>query len=140
MNDKAYRTQKKRVKALVERWHAPLGMGWWKITFDWARSEFVDAPRRAMRVRTQYEYRCADIEVALPVVAELKDDALEHYLLHEYAHILIEGMVAYQHLEAEAFRLQDEYTATTLATIFQWVRDAGRQDLKRDLRTKKEAA
>jgi hypothetical protein len=137
MTDADYRAQKKRVQALAARWEPSLGLRWWRLTYTWFREPFEDKPRVAMQCGQQYEYRCANIDVSLPLCADMDDDALEHYLLHEYGHILLDAMATYRELGEEPFRLQEEHTATTLATIFQWVREAGRED---ERKSKKKAA
>lgn len=125
MSDEAADAQKARVMELYARWGDPLGLGWQRaVTFEWHRGPIPDYPRAAMACCVQWQYKSAAISVCLPKIADLNDDDLEWAVVHELIHVFLGGLVEAHdnRVDADAFRMIEEHTASTLAQAVMWLR------------------
>lgn len=126
MNDKDYAKQKKRIKKLVEKWHDPMGMGWFHIDMNWDRARKDDVPNTAARTVSSWQYRNADITWYLPACADNDDDFMENIVVHEFVHILIAPLALVD--KETDLPLQHEYATECVARAMRWVREAGAKD------------
>ena len=133
MNDAEYEQQKARVQAVFERWVKPIGLGWWQIDVFWHRDErygddvrYAGTPRAcAAQCYADWEYMTASIEIYLPVIAQLDDEALEYAILHELAHVFLSEMRPNEDVRTQADAKHEERVATTLAKALIWARKTG---------------
>jgi len=146
MDDKAYRAQKARVEALIEKWVKPVGLGYWRLTFSWYREPLPPYPGKQapsapdvvlMDVRADWRYNQAFIRVCLPEVAELDDDHLEWAFVHELMHVFLNEMRYYGD---DGRKEHEERVASHLASAFIWLRNHERAQAKRPKRATKVAA
>lgn len=123
MNDAEYETQKARVKALVDRWIKPLGLGWWTIHIFYERepltrhSDLAPGWTALFETTALWQYATATITAYLPDLADESDDDLDELFLHELGHILVCEL-----RQDEDRRAHEERVATMLAKAFCWLR------------------
>lgn len=135
MNDAEYERQRARVMTLVHKWQMQLGLGSWKIRYEWERgsislpSGLKTSERFApiMICEPHWPYLMADVLVSLQEVKDATDEDLEHYLVHEYAHCLLNEMHDWNEEEG---RFHEERVATMLEKAFVWVWQAGWESAK----------
>lgn len=123
MRDAEYDAQRERVKVIIDRWYASLGLKWWRTDFNWYDGPIPDAHEDAiMTCEADWRYMHATIRICVPKVAEIEDDAyLEYCMIHEFCHILVCEM---RERCDDCQRGHEERVVTMLAKAFQWVRDA----------------
>lgn len=137
MTDKQYKEQKARMKKLINKWVAPLGLNWWKLQYEWIRSDhdggettympFTGKDQKftcIMSVVTDYYYKTATIQFYLLTLMDYSDEELERHFVHECMHIHLKAM------QTKQKAAEEELVATSLADAFIWVRDAGSKDAK----------
>ena len=128
MTDKEYAFQKKRVLDLRKKWHSLLGLGWWKVEFNFCREpkdsseKSTYAPKAVggfwsvvMETSSDPYYLTANVTCYLTECMKLDDSDLEETYLHEMMHIFLAPM---QHNKKSG---EEERVATSLARAFQWV-------------------
>lgn len=125
MNDADYEGQKIRVDALIDRWVKPIGLGWWRIDFNWSRERKEASPdspsdfQCVMECSAKWQYRKAAITCYAPAVAEIEDDDyLEWVFIHELMHIFVN-----ESRESDDWMSHEERVCSELASAFQWLRD-----------------
>lgn len=136
MTDAEYEAQKARVRALIERWVAPLGLGWWQITFEFERDsgqfkvDGVPSLKTVGCTGADWRYLSATIGWNVSRLPEFDDDKLEAVFVHELMHIFLnEFRALIEDGEKLGTNLRDdwlaheEHTATVLSKAFIWVRD-----------------
>ena len=131
MTDAEYKAAKKRVQAVADRWRTVLGLGWWRITFVWSRTEKATDEERHGRdfnciadTSVKWQYLDATITFYLPMVTGVSDDHLDYIVRHEFMHVLVREMRWQDHGDADNLD-HEERVATTLAKAFAWTREAG---------------
>lgn len=125
MTDKEYKIEVERIRKLIKKWRSPLGLGWWKVTFEYEREEPEEdgkteyAPRdvdgiwRNVAVtRCDPNYLLATITFYLIQTRKLSDDELEETFVHECMHIILSPM------HTRRMAAQEELVATQLARAF----------------------
>lgn len=134
MTDAEYQAQKDRVKALIERWVKPIGLGWWRIDFNWSRErkepadDSPSATRCVMECHALWKYRKATITCYVPAVEEIEDDEyLEWIFIHELMHIFVNEI-----REPEDWMSHEERVCSELASAFQWLRQSLVKDFDGD--------
>lgn len=137
MTDKEYREQKQRIKALFSKWHI-LGLGWFRVHYEWDRARCMDEPMEAMKTEVSWQYREVTFTVRLPACQELDDDHLEHIVVHECAHALTGGFMAQLDLTSPGQVQIMEHATEMVANAIIWSREAGKRDtLKAGKKTQK---
>ncbi len=135
MNDTEYRTQEKRVSAILKRWSYPLGLNWWHLSIkiereiDAEAQDDSDGYHTVMHTVVRWEYRTATITIYGPHIIDMEDDKLEHCLLHEFMHVWTAEACEKPHKHVE--RVVD-----SLAWMLKWTREAGYKDAAKDVRRK----
>lgn len=129
MTDKEYKVELKRIKKLIKKWPKNIGLGWWRIDFQYIRDDVnteetsyspkvMDGKWESIMVTTCDPYYLkAKIEIYFKFTSQLKDDELEHAFLHELMHIFMSPM----HTKQKA--KEEELVATQLAKAFIWAQD-----------------
>jgi hypothetical protein len=117
MTDAEYEVAKARVAGFCEKWYGPCGLGWWVITYEWCRdtrdyTPGANAKAAAAVTHTNWVYRQATIDWNLDVLQTQNDTELEGIVIHEFAHVLIDCLMA--HVPAKARDLM-EYTTENVA-------------------------
>jgi hypothetical protein len=129
MTDKEYREQKRRVQKYIDKWREPMGIGWFRVTFEWSRLEDGET---AARTLSSWQYKNATITWFLPHLAKFTDDVVEQTVVHEFAHILLSGLAQNQIHDDESMANQiNEYTTEIVANAVMWAREAGQKDKKK---------
>lgn len=101
MTDAEVRRQKARIKRLVFRWKAALGLERWSITHEFYRGPIPDAQRPGAwdgplaETKADFRYLHAAILWSLEEVAEVDDDELRRHVVHEFAHCLTDEFKRY---------------------------------------------
>lgn len=127
MTDAQFKAQRRRLKALIKRWHHRLGLAWWRVHYVYHRdsSEFASSDdglvhnAAAATTLADWRYLEATISFNMQELAELDDEALEFVFVHELMHVLVaemradhEGKRRHEHVDHE------ERVCTTLARAF----------------------
>jgi hypothetical protein len=133
MTDAEYEEQKGRIRKLVEEWVKPIGLGWWRIDFEYERED-KPCPEGATdscvaECHVAWKYLQATITFYLPQVARLDDERLEYAFVHELMHVYLNQMrpwmskewPQYEFLEAEN-SAREERVATELGHAFVWLK------------------
>lgn len=134
MKDAEFEAQVARIKALIDPWVKPLGLGWWSITiqYDDDPLAFRDAwddrvPETAVaRTRADWRYAEASIRwnVQRLVATEFSDKELELIFVHELMHIFVNEMRYDWPNDTDHDMNHEERVCTTLAKAFIWLRDS----------------
>ena len=122
MNDAEFEAQKVRIKALIEKWHAPVGLRWWTVTHQYVVAA-EDMPEDAgtevlAKATVRWQYLRAEIVWNMRNVEDCDDDYLEKAFVHECMHVLLNEMRS--HTDD---LLHEERVASSLANAFLWTRD-----------------
>lgn len=96
MDDKQFKAQRKRVRALWAKWREVLGLYAWDVSLNYYRGPFeldgevsFDASASA---KVNWEYQRATLSFNLVCVMDMSDAALEEMVVHECTHILVREM------------------------------------------------
>lgn len=87
MNDNDYKELKSKLTKLIKKWYEPIGWGWWRTDFAYARERNPDNSDVAAITQADFKYSHATITFYMPVLAEMSDEELEHTFVHELCHI-----------------------------------------------------
>ena len=138
MNDKAYNEHKARIQKLLTRWVTPMGLNWFKVDVTWDRSYAKDGSA-AITDMSNWKYRDFGITFYMPTCADMNDEELEKLVVHELCHVLLapiscnmEGTDDNDHYRRDIMELNTEI----VASAFLWVRHAGTDDQKAELKAK----
>ena len=120
MTPAAYERQKNRVRKLFRRWREPLYLHEWHIDLVFEDGEFISPDGRvshdaAATCHALWPYRRATITFNTQHIQHMDDDELEHTVIHEAMHILLNEMRD----DSEENLDHEERVATTLAHAFQ---------------------
>lgn len=139
MTDKEYKREKQRIQKLIEKWVRPIGLGWWRIKFEYEREEpdsrekTAYAPKvvgdywRSVMVTTcDPNYLRASVVSYLTQTRNIDDEELEETFVHELMHIFLAPMSHEDHAAEE------ERVATLLARgfIYMTSKEGGDEDAK----------
>ena len=142
MNDKEFTAQKRRIRAIVKKYHA-IGIGWWKLDIEYARHP-ADMPggipeptqsgkwELAASTHVAWQYRDAKITFNMEAAKDADDENLEKRFLHEYAHCLLNEMRSIAKSNdalVENWVEHEEAVATSLASTIFWAYKAGRDSV-----------
>lgn len=133
IGDKDFKTQRRRVQALLDKWLQPLGLLWWKIDVTWDKATICDdkGPDREhclAHVHVQWEYLQAAITFHLFKILDENDENLERIVVHELCHILVKEMrapIAPSDEVNDEWRKHEERVVSALASAFLWTRRDG---------------
>ncbi len=130
MTDKEYRSQKKRVEKFADKWFRTMGLGWFKVDFEWSRLENGEV---AANTLSSWQYKAATITWYLPHIAKYDDDTIERCVVHEFAHVLLSGLAQNMIHDDETMANQiNEYTTEVVTSAIMWSRIAGQEDKKKE--------
>lgn len=115
MKKKDFKRQHARIGKMVDKWLTALGLKWWRVEVNY--HDGGDS-RVAMECWAQWQYLSARIDIYVPVVAELDDDALERTFVHECIHVLINEM-----REPDDDGKHEDRVCETLTKAIFWVRE-----------------
>lgn len=121
MKDKEWKTNKKKVQAIFDKWIRLMGLRWYNIDLVWKPGDSPrkdDGFRALMRVSSRWEYRTAMVTIWLEEMAELDDEEMEKHIVHELCHIYLQPL---RHDEFDVEK--EEYVVESLARAFIWVRN-----------------
>ncbi len=130
MTDQEYKSQKKRIQILIDKWISPLGLRWWRIRFNYFREDRKngetsyrpligeDGDWKVMFATTcDPYYLTASIDCYLPTILEADNDEVEECFLHELMHVILSPM------HHKATRKEEELVATNLARAFGYLEE-----------------
>lgn len=137
MKDAEFNALKAKLKALSFKWAERMGLGWYRLHFEWMReyaySTSSDRRDTAAETKSYWQYREATITFYLEKLAVFDDDVLEETIIHELAHILV---CPNEDFSDDARSQQTEYMTTCVAKAVKWAYDDGvKQGEKHDQRT-----
>ena len=120
MNDREFAKQKRRIKALIEKWVRPIGLGQWTIKFEYSRDRLGDSHVAEYdllaKTTCSWEYKHGMVEFSMPGVAQVDDEELERAFVHELMHIFLNEM-----RDWKDDNNHEERVATELASAFLWM-------------------
>ncbi len=125
MKRKRFKAQVKRIKAIFEKWMAPLGLKWFLVDvlyYD-RGDEFPKDSTVMARVVADWRYMTAQVQVNVPLAAAYNDERLERMVVHELIHIIIQEMQ-----DTPGDQAHVERVAEMLTNAFRWTREAGGHD------------
>ncbi|MDQ2785021.1 MAG: hypothetical protein M3Y58_08470 [Chloroflexota bacterium] len=139
---------KKVIQAAVVKWKPLMGLGHWEIHTCWYRrendipKEFRPRPKRNYRgakmwVRVDWEYLEAWVNVNLPECVDDDAERLEHIIMHELAHVVVNEMREWATHPADHAMKHEERVVETRALSFMWAHFAGWNEGRDDLRKKR---
>lgn len=129
MNDTEFETQQQRLHELSEKWIKPLGLGWYKIDFAYAREEYRPPKETTSKddslayCHTDWRYGFATITWNMPEVANQKDDDLERAFVHELMHIFVHEMRWTADNSSDSLD-HEERVCSNLTNGILWLRDS----------------
>lgn len=128
MTDREAKIQEKRVKLIVERWRAILGLSDHRLRYKFIREYHTDS-FVAAQCFPLWQYKHHTIEFYLPSLAECDDESeLEEDVLHELVHILLAPATGNDAKADQAENEKDEFATQSITYALIWARDAGRKD------------
>lgn len=123
MTDAEYAEQKARIQKLIDKWLEPLGLCWWRITFEWDRTTHVEPEGNAAgswctvaKCAVRWKYFQACMTWRLLNILHVSDEDLEHFFVHECMHIFLNEM-----REEDEDLGHEERVASMLTNAFLWV-------------------
>lgn len=130
MTDSEFEQERERILAFARKWAEPLGLGWWEITYEYARDDYK-APSPSYAPDTfsaayctaDWRYGHATIVFNMPVMAQQSDSKAEKIVVHELCHVLLNEMRWARHDDADHID-HEERVASTLARAFLWLRES----------------
>lgn len=123
MNDKEFEAQKRRIKALTDKYHRALGFGWYKVDHTYIREMDHDEERQVAKTTVSWQYLMADVAWNMPLVADQTDEQLRSIWFHEYAHILTAPLMQGVDNDNPLASHLIEYTAETTARALEYAVD-----------------
>lgn len=128
MTDKEYREQKKRIQGFADKWFKTMGLGWFKVDFEWSRLEDGEI---AAHTNSSWQYKSAIITWYLPHIAKYDDEVIEQTVVHEFAHVLLSGLAQNMiHDDEQMAKQVNEYTTELVANAVLWAREARQKEKK----------
>lgn len=122
MKDKDFKKHRKRVEKIAKKWLHVLGLKWWslKINYidEWLSKDNDEKLGIAMTCTALWQYVSAEIDVHVPVVAIMDDNAIERAFVHECMHILVSEMRADEDVENH-----EERVCQMLTKAFMWTEE-----------------
>jgi len=117
---KKYKRARKRFSKLASAWTKRLGLAWWRVDvfyYDKAPKRFKRKHGRqvAAKMIARWEYMSAEMHVNLPFIAEMTKDEMEHVIVHELCHALVNEM-------REEGHKHEERVCTRLTQAFLWTK------------------
>lgn len=95
VTDKEYARERKRIGKLIRKWARLLGVAHWDVEV-WYYRELLGPPgptyRTFMVTNTRWEYMLAIIKVDLTSTIGASSDSIEHMIIHEFCHVLMDEM------------------------------------------------
>ena len=137
MNDREFRELKRRLQRLVRWWGDELGLRWWLMHFNWDRTgeatteDGHDGASVAAFTHVTWQYSEASITFNMPLCAEVDDDQLERYVVHEMMHVLVNEMREWQAESGDHAILHEERVVSSLTSAVRWVRDRAVKDTEK---------
>lgn len=131
MSAEEYEKTKRRIRAIVEKWKQPIGLGRFRkfdVEYD---NQYKNASLETVaECYVRWEYGEATITFYLPACVGKSDDELEYTVVHETMHALINEMREAEYGSGDGDkkckRLHEERVCTGLAQRFLWTRDFAR--------------
>ena len=126
MEPEDYEREKARVERFIEKWASDLGLGWWRVEYRWHDEPCEDdkaGESTSMQTTSRWEYRWAAIDIYLPSCVGAADSEVEHWLVHEYAHVLLS--VEQRQLSWKQHGQFGEAATENVARALLWTREAG---------------
>lgn len=130
MSDKEYNQLKKKINLILSKWVRPMGIGWYSVSYIWARDKDGDTAARVDY--SLWMYKKFSITFFMHTLNDLDDKTLEDSIVHELCHILLAPLANNMSLVDtgdEKYRtdLIEQTTEIVKDSMF-WVRAAGKRD------------
>lgn len=131
MTMKDYEETTERIKAIVQRWKQPLGLGWFRrfdVEYD---NQYKEGSRDSVaECYAKWEYEEVVVTFFLPACVGKTDEELEYTIVHEIMHGVINEMREAEYGSGDGDkkckRQHEERVCTELAQRFLWTRDFAR--------------
>jgi hypothetical protein len=132
MKRKKFERQRDRALAHLRWWERALGLGFWRVEYNWHDSgssafERDDGNITIARAWAKWQYLHLCIDINTPALSSLDDEHLEETMVHEFCHALVNEM-----REDDPTLKHEERVVTQLANAFVWVRDLARDETERE--------
>jgi hypothetical protein len=132
LTDSQYAAEKARVLERLEYWRPRLHRGSWRLNVEWERGENVKESQVEgwndyvrFEIRAQWRYAQAKLYVWCGGTAELSDEILEEFVVHELCHCLVHELQDLGGVSPD-YLAHEEHVATVLARAFIETRDRAR--------------
>lgn len=129
MTDAEYEALMARIIALKDKWHYALGLGHWRVTYEYDRAgdEFDDARGGRRNVagicKVDWQYAQAKITFNMDALNGCDDDTLEETFVHECMHILVNEMRG----KPNVCQPSEERVCSMLERAFRWTWEEARK-------------
>jgi predicted SprT family Zn-dependent metalloprotease len=122
MKPRTVKAQRQRVQRVLDAWIEPLGLKWYRTEVLYYTKSRQFKRHVVARVFCDWRYMTAQIRVNLSLIEHLTDDAVEHCLVHELAHMLL--------AEAEGIGNDSDHLERAVETVTKallWTRSYARE-------------
>jgi hypothetical protein len=120
LKTKTFKRHRKRVQKLLDSWILVLGLAWYHIEVIYYDNDRTfrkeNGDNIIMRAWVDWRYMTIIIAVNVPSVKGLSNEKLEHIVVHELCHALVNEM-------RETGIDHEERVVTMLTKAFLWTRD-----------------
>lgn len=134
LDDAEFEKQRERLRALIDKWRAPLGLDEWHLNFVYERGLLqaddgaYDADIAGLAT-VRWQYRRATLSFSIPACMDMDDDELETLFVHECGHVLVNEM---RDDKPGRGIPHEERVVTTLERVFRSTYAAGLERGKRE--------
>lgn len=140
MSGKQYAVTEARLKRAHDKWLEIMGMKNWRTILIFHRDDYPIPPHpdgttlSAMYVVADWRYMIATIHVNVRALRGFPEEKLEQYLVHEFAHCLINEL----RRDDPESQAHEERVVTMLTLALVRAHDTGWNDGRADLRERQE--
>jgi hypothetical protein len=134
VKDRDYDALKSKLKAMSHKWADRMGLGWYRLNFEWVRDYNEEVRDRAGQCHSSWQYREATITFYLAKLIGFEDSVIEETVVHELAHCLASPL---EDLSSDMAAQQTEYCTTLIAKAVKWAYDDGVKQGARKPRSRK---
>jgi hypothetical protein len=130
-------TTRQRCDLLFDEWRDMMGLGWWDVRYNYYMDTATFAREHGnvavMVCHTSWKYIKAEIDICTPSLIDFDDIRLEHTIVHELCHILVNEMQ-----ESDPDLSHEERTVEQFTKAIIWVRNRTRNRTREQIKKTEE--